>query len=272
MAHLSEALTGQTVLGRPLETVVAALHDPRPLESIADVNALEARLLAEQLRKLGEAGVRLIGQGHWVGLDVRVAAGVELGPNVVLRGRTAIGAGAVVHAGCWLEDTSVAPGAVLLPYTVCEGAEVGEGCRVGPFGRLRPAAVLEKGARVGNFVEVKKSVLREGAKANHLAYIGDAEIGRRANVGAGTITCNYDGFGKHRTEVGPDAFIGSNTSLVAPVTIGEGAIVGAGSVIAKDVPVQSLAVERAELRTLDGKAPRIRERNRRRAEAKKKHG
>jgi bifunctional UDP-N-acetylglucosamine pyrophosphorylase/glucosamine-1-phosphate N-acetyltransferase len=121
---------------------------------------------------------------------------------------------------------------------------VGPDCQVGPHARLRPGAVLEQDARVGNFVEVKKAVLGRGAKANHLAYLGDAEVGEGANVGAGTITCNYDGKNKHRTVIGRQAFIGSNTALVAPVTVGDNALVGAGSVITKDVPENQLAVAR----------------------------
>ena len=127
-------------------------------------------------------------------------------------------------------------------FSHLEGAEVAPGASVGPYARLRPGAVLGEGARVGNFVEVKNAVLGAGAKANHLTYLGDSEVGAGANIGAGTITCNYDGFAKHRTAIGAGAFIGSNTALVAPVTVGEGAIVGAGSTITKDVAADSLAV------------------------------
>src|SRR6476469_9580940 len=130
---------------------------------------------------------------------------------------------------------SVADGAIIKAFSHLEGATVGAGCEVGPFARLRPGAVMEAKSKVGNFVEMKKAVLGEGAKASHLTYLGDAEIGAGANIGAGTITCNYDGFFKYRTEIGAGAFIGSNSALVAPVKIGDGAIVGAGSVITSDV-------------------------------------
>ena len=131
---------------------------------------------------------------------------------------------------------------------------------IGPFARLRPGARIGEKAKVGNFVEVKKAVLGPGAKANHLSYIGDADVGADANIGAGTITCNYDGFGKYNTVIGEGAFIGSNTALVAPVTIGPGAIVGAGSVITKDVAADSLAVERSEQKGIAGWAKRFRDR------------
>src|SRR5690606_18415520 len=133
-----------------------------------------------------------------------------------------------------------------------EGATVDSHVRIGPFARLRPGAELRRKAKVGNFVEVKKAVLEEGAKVNHLTYIGDARVGAGANVGAGTITCNYDGFFKYKTDIGAGAFIGSNTSLVAPVKIGDGAIVGAGSVVTRDVEADALAVTRAEQKEIKG--------------------
>ena len=135
------------------------------------------------------------------------------------------------------------------PYSVLDGAVVGEGCRVGPFARLRPGSVLDAGARIGNFVEIKNARLGAGAKANHLAYVGDAEVGAGANIGAGVVTCNYDGVAKHQTEIGEGAFIGSDTMLVAPVTVGAHATTAAGSVITKDVPDGALAVERTEQRS-----------------------
>jgi bifunctional UDP-N-acetylglucosamine pyrophosphorylase / glucosamine-1-phosphate N-acetyltransferase len=175
-------------------------------------------------------------------------------------------------------DTVVEPGAVIEPFVVfgpkvriaseavirahshLEGAVVGRGAEVGPFARLRPGAVIEAKAKVGNFVEVKNTTLGTGAKASHLTYLGDCEVGPGANIGAGTITCNYDGFGKHRTVIGAGAFVGSNTAFVAPVSIGEGAITGAGSVVTGDVPADGLALSRPPQRTLPGAARRLRER------------
>ena len=138
----------------------------------------------------------------------------------------------------------VAQGARILPFCHLEGVTIGPGAQIGPFARFRPKSEIGAGAKVGNFVEVKNATLEPGAKANHLSYIGDARVGAKANVGAGTITCNYDGFAKHRTDIGAGAFIGSNTALVAPVTIGEGAVVGAGSTISRDVPPGSLSIAR----------------------------
>ena len=154
----------------------------------------------------------------------------------------------------------------ILAHCHFEGAEVEEGAIIGPFARLRPGAHIMAGAKVGNFVEVKNATVKPGAKVNHLSYIGDAEVGERANIGAGTITCNYDGFLKHRTVIGEGAFIGSNTALVAPVTIGAGALVAAGSTITKDVPEDALAIERAEERLSEGWAARYRERKKREKE------
>ena len=148
----------------------------------------------------------------------------------------------------------------MLAHSICEEAIVADRARIGPFARLRPAADIGPGARVGNFVEIKKSTLAAGAKVHHLTYVGDATVGERANVGAGTITCNYDGYNKHQTTIGAGAFIGSNSALVAPVTIGAGAIVGAGSVITADVPDDALALARGRQTTKAGRAATIRQR------------
>ncbi len=162
----------------------------------------------------------------------------------------------------------VADGATIRAFSHIEGAEIGAGVEVGPYARLRPGAVLEEGAKVGNFVEVKKARLGRGAKANHLTYLGDAEVGAGANVGAGTITCNYDGFFKYKTVIGADAFIGSNSALVAPVAIGNGAIVAAGSVVTRDVEAGALALVRPEQVSKPGWAVRFREKMRARKAAK----
>ncbi|MBI4967320.1 MAG: bifunctional UDP-N-acetylglucosamine diphosphorylase/glucosamine-1-phosphate N-acetyltransferase GlmU [Rhodospirillales bacterium] len=173
--------------------------------------------------------------------DTQLGRDVTIGPNVVFGPGVAVGDGVEIRAFCHLEGARIAPGAI-----------------IGPFARLRPGAVIEAGAHIGNFVEIKKAVIEEGAKVNHLTYIGDARVGAKANVGAGTITCNYDGFDKGHTDIGKGAFIGSNSALVAPVTIGDGAIVGAGSVITKDVAADSLAVTRSEQKELAGWAARFR--------------
>ncbi len=177
----------------------------------------------------------------WFSHDTELAPGVVVEPNVV-----------------FAPGVTVGPGARIRAFSHLEGATVAEGAEVGPYARLRPGAELGAGAKVGNFVEVKNAKLGEGAKANHLSYLGDAEVGAAANVGAGTITCNYDGFTKSRTEIGAGAFIGSNSALVAPVKVGAGANVGAGSTITTDVPADAVAVARAEQRNREGAAKRYR--------------
>jgi bifunctional UDP-N-acetylglucosamine pyrophosphorylase/glucosamine-1-phosphate N-acetyltransferase len=154
---------------------------------------------------------------------------------------------------------TVADGALIRSFSHLEGAHVGKGARVGPFARLRPGADLGADVHIGNFVEVKQAKIEAGAKANHLSYIGDARVGAGANVGAGTITCNYDGVAKHRTDIGKGAFIGSNSSLVAPVKIGDGAYVGSGSVVTRNVPADALAIARGEQTIKPGWAKRLRQ-------------
>ena len=178
----------------------------------------------------------------WFAWDTQLGRDVTVGPNVVFGPGVTIADKVTIHAFCHIEGACVESGAV-----------------VGPYARLRPGAEIGAEAHVGNFVEIKKARLGAGAKANHLTYIGDADIGAKSNIGAGTITCNYDGFGKYPTKIGANAFIGSNTALVAPVTVGDGAITGAGSVITKDVPSDALAVARAPQRALEGWAARFRE-------------
>ena len=231
----------------------------------------DATIQRNHIQELIDAGVRFVDPARvYIDATVQIAAGALIWPEVVLRGQTTISAHCEIRPGCWLQDTRVGEGSLIKPHSVCEEAIIGDGVQVGPMAHLRSGTVLENKVKVGNFVEIKKSVLREGAKASHLTYLGDSEIGETANIGAGTITCNYDGFRKQRTEVGPGAFIGSNTCLVAPVKVGEGAIVGAGSIITKDVPADALAVERAPLKVMENRASRMNARNRRLAELAKK--
>ncbi|WP_252272394.1 bifunctional UDP-N-acetylglucosamine diphosphorylase/glucosamine-1-phosphate N-acetyltransferase GlmU [Pseudomonas subflava] len=172
--------------------------------------------------------------------------------NVILEGKVVVEDGVQIGPNCVIRDSILRRGAIIKANSHLEGAEVGEGADCGPFARLRPGAKLGAKAHVGNFVELKNAVLGEGAKAGHLSYLGDAEIGARTNIGAGTITCNYDGANKHKTVMGEDVFIGSNSSLVAPVTLGDGATTGAGSTVTQDVPVAALAVGRAKQRNIEG--------------------
>lgn len=185
--------------------------------------------------------------------DTQIAKDVTIEPNVVF------------SAG-----VSVASGATIRSFSHLEGAQVGHDAVVGPYARLRPGTNLAAKSKIGNFVETKNTAVGEGAKINHLSYVGDASVGAAANIGAGTITCNYDGFNKHRTEIGAGAFIGTNTALVAPVKIGKGATTAAGSVISKSVPDDALAIERSDQRNLDGKAKMLRDRYRAKKEAQSK--
>jgi bifunctional UDP-N-acetylglucosamine pyrophosphorylase/glucosamine-1-phosphate N-acetyltransferase len=164
----------------------------------------------------------------------------------MLLGATEIGRGASIGAGTRIADSIVGDGTTILPYCVVAASRIGKSCRIGPFAHLRPDTQLDEEVRIGNFVETKKIRMGQGSKANHLSYLGDAEIGKRANIGAGTITCNYDGLQKLRTIIEDEVFIGSDTQLVAPVRVKRGAYVGAGSTITKDVPPHALAISRAQ--------------------------
>jgi bifunctional UDP-N-acetylglucosamine pyrophosphorylase/glucosamine-1-phosphate N-acetyltransferase len=189
-------------------------------------------------------------------IDVRglVQAGrdVCIDINVVLEGTVVLGDGVVLGPGCVLKDCELAAGTRVHAYTVLEGVRTTGACDIGPFARLRPGTELAAGSRIGNFVEVKNSRLGENSKANHLSYIGDAQVGERVNIGAGTITCNYDGANKHETRIEDEVHIGSNAQLIAPVTIGRGATIGAGSTITRDAPPGELTVSRARQVTVTG--------------------
>jgi bifunctional UDP-N-acetylglucosamine pyrophosphorylase/glucosamine-1-phosphate N-acetyltransferase len=170
----------------------------------------------------------------------------------VFEGEVEIGAGTSIGAHCVIRNARIGPGVEILPFTHIDGATIGEGARIGPYARLRPGTVLGAGAHVGNFVEMKNTQMGQGSKANHLAYVGDAEVGERVNIGAGTITCNYDGVNKHKTVIEDDAFIGSDTQLVAPVRVGKGATLGAGTTLTRDAPPERLTVSRARQTTIEG--------------------
>jgi bifunctional UDP-N-acetylglucosamine pyrophosphorylase/glucosamine-1-phosphate N-acetyltransferase len=193
-------------------------------------------------------------------VDVQVSVGRDtvLYPGTRLEGRTSIGEDCVIGTGCHLTDMALGDRVVLRPYCVAEGSRVEADVVLGPFARLRPGVVLQAGADIGNFIEIKKSTIGRRAKAHHFGYIGDATVGEGVNIGAGTVTCNYDGLRKFETHIGARAFVGTNSSLVAPLRIGDDAYVGAGSVITKDVPAGALAVERAQQVIKEGWAERRR--------------
>ena len=188
-----------------------------------------------------------------VGPQARIEPGAEITGPCEIYGNTEIRRGASVASHCVVRDCCIKEGAEIRSFSHIESAQVGEGALVGPFARLRPGAVLEEQSHVGNFVELKKARLGKGAKANHLSYLGDAVIGAGANIGAGTITCNYDGKHKYQTKIGEHAFIGSNTALVAPVSVGDDALIGAGSVITKDVPAGELGIAREKQKNIPRK-------------------
>ena len=209
--------------------------------------ALEREFQNFQAKQLMQQGVHLIDPTRF---DLRgnLTAGkdVRIDINVIIEGNCELGDGVEIGAGCILKNTKIAAGTKVQPYSVFDQAVVGEDAQIGPFSRLRPGAVLANEVHIGNFVEVKNSQIGLGSKANHFTYLGDAEVGAGSNIGAGTITCNYDGANKFKTIIGDQVFIGSNSSLVAPVTIANGATVGAGSTITRDVAEQCLAVERSK--------------------------
>jgi bifunctional UDP-N-acetylglucosamine pyrophosphorylase/glucosamine-1-phosphate N-acetyltransferase len=229
------------------ETEVLGVNSPLQLAE------LERRFQRRQAEALMEAGVRLADPARF---DLRgslsCGSDVEIDVNCVFEGRVTLADGVRIGANCVIRDTSVAAGAVIHPFSHLEGATVGAGSLVGPYARLRPGAELGPEVHIGNFVEVKNSTLARGAKANHLAYLGDATVGERVNYGAGSITANYDGANKHRTVIGDDVHVGSNCVLVAPLTVGAGATIGGGSTISKDAPAGQLTLARAKQATIAG--------------------
>jgi bifunctional UDP-N-acetylglucosamine pyrophosphorylase/glucosamine-1-phosphate N-acetyltransferase len=227
------------------------------VNSPAQLADLERRFQRQQAEILMEAGVRLADPARF---DLRgtltCGSDVEIDVNCVFEGEVALGDGVCIGAHCVIRDARIEAGAVIHPFTHIDGegspVRVGAGALVGPYARLRPGADLGPEVHIGNFVEVKNSTLSRGAKANHLAYLGDATVGERVNYGAGSITANYDGANKHRTVIEADAHIGSNCVLVAPVTVGAGATIGAGSAVGKDAPAGQLTVVRARQITVRG--------------------
>jgi bifunctional UDP-N-acetylglucosamine pyrophosphorylase/glucosamine-1-phosphate N-acetyltransferase len=235
--------------GREAVVIEGDPYETAGVNSRAELAHLELEWQRRRREEMLDQGATLIDpESVWFAYDTRLARDVTVEPHVVF------GPG-----------VEVAEGAVIKAFSHIEGAIIGAKASIGPFARIRPGTRLAERTKVGNFVELKKAEVAEGAKVNHLSYVGDAEVGANANIGAGTITCNYDGFGKYRTVIGAGAFIGSNTALVAPVTVGDGAVVGAGSVITEDVEADALAVERSEQKGVAGWAKRFRERMTRKA-------
>lgn len=237
---------------------VEAVHPAKAIE-VEGVNnriqlaKLERAYQAMQAERLLEQGVMLRDPARFdLRGELQCGRDVEIDVNVIIEGSVSLGDNVVIGAGSVLKDCEIDDNTLIRPYSVIEGATVGEDCTVGPFTRLRPGAELVGDSHVGNFVEMKKARLGQGSKANHLTYLGDAEIGDRVNIGAGTITCNYDGANKFKTEIGDDVFVGSDTQLIAPVKVAKGATIGAGATINRDVGEGELVITRAPARTVKG--------------------
>jgi len=247
--YLPDIVNVAAAEGREAVAIEGDPYEAAGVNSRAELAHLELEWQRRRREQVLDEGATLIDpESVWFAYDTKLGRDVTVEPHVVFGPGVTVADGATIHA-----------------FSHIEGATIGTRASIGPFARIRPGTKLADRTKVGNFVELKKADIGEGAKVNHLSYVGDASVGARANIGAGTITCNYDGFGKYRTEIGAGAFIGSNTALVAPVTVGDGAIVGAGSVISKDVEADSLAIERSEQRGIAGWARRFRERMTRKA-------
>jgi bifunctional UDP-N-acetylglucosamine pyrophosphorylase/glucosamine-1-phosphate N-acetyltransferase len=259
--YLTDVVSILAASGAPVEALAAphpeecmGINDRKQLAEVAAV------LRRRTLERLMVEGVTILDPAAtYVDDTVAVGADTVIYPGAVLEGATSIGAECVVGPGCHVSGSRIGDRVTLRPYCVLSDAVVEAEAQLGPFCHLRPQSHVGAGAKIGNFVELKKSKIGRGAKVPHLSYVGDATVGDNANIGAGTITCNYDGVAKHETKIGAGAFVGSNSSLVAPVTIGAGAYVGAGSVITKSVPAGALAVARARQEVRAGWAARKKE-------------
>ncbi len=241
---------------------IAMLGDAAALLGVNDraqLAAAEELLFSRNAEAHGRAGAS-VKRGARIDTGVVVEADATIEAGAVLRGKTVVKSGATVDVGAVITNGEIGERALIKPYSVITDSRVGPGAQIGPFAHLRPGSEIDEDAHIGNFVETKKTRVRKGAKANHLAYLGDGDIGEGANVGAGTIFCNYDGFKKHKTVIGPGAFIGSDSQLVAPITVGEGAYVATGTTITKDVPADALAIARVKQENKLGYASRLRAR------------
>lgn len=250
-------LTDVIAMAAEEDKVIRAAHPSSAVE-VEGINnrmqlaAIERAYQREQAANLMAQGVSMADPARFdLRGEVSVGSDTSFDINLVIEGNVSIGSGVKIGPNCLLKDCTIADNAVIEANSIVEQAEVGERCTVGPFARLRPGAVMHQGAKVGNFVEMKKTVLGKGSKANHLTYLGDTEVGEGANIGAGTITCNYDGVNKFKTVISDGAFIGSNSSLVAPAEVGTNATVGAGSVITKAVGDGELAIARGKQRNIN---------------------
>ena len=245
--YLTDLVKIISAKGIKIKPIKANNDEVRGANSKKELEALETILRDMNAEDLLEQGITLADKARTdVRGDVTAGSDCEIDVNVILEGKIQLGNNVSIGANNYLKDVVIGDNTRIEPFSHLCNAQVGANCNIGPYARLREGSVIEDAAKVGNFVETKKTILGKGAKANHFTYLGDAEIGDNTNIGAGTITCNYDGENKHKTSVGENSFIGTNSSLVAPVEVGKNAYVGAGSVITKDVPDNALAVGRGK--------------------------
>jgi bifunctional UDP-N-acetylglucosamine pyrophosphorylase/glucosamine-1-phosphate N-acetyltransferase len=241
--YLTDAVAIIRDLGMEAVVIETGEEEVRGINTKAQLAEAEAAMQSRLRKAALEAGVTMIApETVYLAADTKFGKDVTIEPFVVIGPGVSIAEGAVIHSFCHIVQ-----------------ATIGKKASIGPYARLRPGTSVGEGAKIGNFVETKAATLDAGVKVNHLSYIGDAHVGANANIGAGTITCNYDGFGKHKTEIGAGAFVGTNSSLVAPVRIGNGAYIGSGSVITRDVPDDAMALERSQQTNREGGAKRYRE-------------
>ena len=252
--YLTDLVSIYRQRGLRVETLcLESAAELRGVNSRVDLAELSALLRARKNRELMLAGVTLDDPvTTYVQGDVSIGADTVIGPGVLLEGRTTIGERCRIHAGSRLTNMTIGNDVVILDHSVLTDSTVADGAHIGPLAHVRPQSIVGEGARIGNFVELKKTRLGNHSKANHLAYLGDATIGDHTNIGAGTITCNYDGVKKHQTIIGDGVFVGSDSQLIAPVTIGKGAYVAAGSSITEDVPEDALGIARSKQTTKPG--------------------
>jgi bifunctional UDP-N-acetylglucosamine pyrophosphorylase/glucosamine-1-phosphate N-acetyltransferase len=242
------------------DVIAMAVADKVPIDTVApgspfEVMGVNDRIqLAElerhyqrlQAQRLMREGATLLDPARFdLRGELQAGRDVVIDINVIIEGRVRLGNRVTIGPNAYIRDTEMADDVIVLPHCVIEGAVIGQGSRIGPFSRVRPGTLLAEKVHIGNFVEIKKSKVNRASKINHLSYVGDADVGKNVNIGAGTITCNYDGANKHRTSIGDDVFIGSDTQLIAPVRVGEGATIGAGTTVASDAPAGMLTIGRA---------------------------
>ena len=269
LAHLTpNNKQGEYYLTDVVEDIATRAHVVAQVGSADSLVGVNDRMQLEQAERAMYE--RIAHQHASAGVTVRGGAriedGVQIEPDAViesgasLRGSTMIGSGTVIEAGCVISNSKIGRNALIQPYTVIEASTVADGAQIGPFAHLRPGSCIEQDVHIGNFVETKKTLMRRGSKANHLSYLGDGDVGERTNIGAGTIFCNYDGYQKHKTIIGSNAFIGSDSQLVAPVVIGPGAYVASGTTVTRDVPSDAMAIARVRQENKPGYAAMLRNR------------